>query len=65
MADDKPLTNDDIEMLLHEVTRLLVEARSRPGDLSPQHREALQIAMTGPLAALMRLEKQATGQSET
>lgn len=60
---DEPMTDDDVEMLLHEITRQIVEARSRPGDLSPQHRDALRIAMVGPLSALMRLERQATDQT--
>jgi hypothetical protein len=63
MPETPPLTDDDVDMLLHEITRQLADARARPEGLSPAYLEALQVAMAGSLAALMRLEKVATDRS--
>lgn len=58
---EAPLSDDEIEMLLHEWMRQIVNTKAE----SPAGREVLRIAMVGPYGALMRLErlrKEATGQ---
>jgi hypothetical protein len=61
MADREPLTDDEVEMLLHEVMRQIVEAKHR-GAVTPEGKEAMRLAMTGPLGALMRLAKRDAGE---
>ncbi|TPW26033.1 hypothetical protein [Pararhizobium mangrovi] len=63
MADERPLTDDDVEMRLHEIMRQLVEWK--PKAETDAGREALRIALVGPYAALSRLEKQRNGGDDT
>lgn len=49
----EPLSDDEVEALLHEVLRLIVDASAA----TDEGREALRIAMTGPYAALLRFNR--------
>lgn len=50
---DAPLSDDDVETMLHELLRQIVNTKAE----SPVGREVLRLAMVGPFGALMRLEK--------
>lgn len=64
MADRQPLTDDEIEAKLHDMMQQLAEARFARKAETAAGTEALRIAMTGPLAALMRMEKQRIAAAE-
>lgn len=57
MSAGPPLTDDEVEMLLHEVTRQLAEARHIRKAGTPRGDEALRIALVGPYSALLRLAR--------
>lgn len=57
MADRDPLSDDDIEAMLHDMMQRLAEARFATKAATPRGEEALRLAMVGPFGALMRLEK--------
>lgn len=62
MADQKPMSDDEVEMLLHEVMRQIADARFQRGTETERGGEALRIAMVGPFSALTRLERIRTEQ---
>lgn len=57
MSADNPLSDDEIEMMLHEITRQLVDARMVRKAETLQGDDALKIALVGPYSALLRLAK--------
>jgi hypothetical protein len=57
MTNRAPLTDEEIEAKLHDMMQQLAEARFARKAATEAGTEALRIAMTGPLAALMRMEK--------
>jgi hypothetical protein len=62
MAERDPLTDDEIEAKLHDWLQQIVEAKQARGAVTPEGKEALRIAMTGPMAALMRMAKRQAGE---
>lgn len=57
MAERTPLSDAEIEAKLHDWLQQMVEAKKVIGAETPEGREALSLAMTGPLGALMRMAK--------
>lgn len=63
MAERPPLSDDEIEAMLHDWLQQIVEAKQVRGAATPEGKEALRIAMTGPLGALMRIAKRETDEA--
>lgn len=59
MADDNPLSDDEVEMLLHDVMQRLADARYRRGTETQQGAEALRVGMAGQYGGLTLLAKKA------
>lgn len=57
MSANKPLSDDEIEMMLNEITRQLVDARVVRKAETPEGDDALKVALVGPYSALLRLAK--------
>lgn len=57
MSADKPLSDDEIEMMMQEITRQLAEARYSRGTETPEGEDALRIAFVGPYSALLRMAR--------
>jgi hypothetical protein len=64
MANQKPMSDDEVETLLHDVMRQIADARYQRGTETERGAEALRLAMVGPYSALLRLEKINSGPSE-
>lgn len=58
MSEKLPLTDEQVETLLHDVMRQIVEARATRGTQTERGAEALRLAMVGPYGALMALAKE-------
>jgi hypothetical protein len=56
MANQKPMSDDEVETLLHDVMRQIADARYQRGTETERGAEALRLAMVGPYSALLRLE---------
>lgn len=57
MADQKPMSEDEIEMLLHDVMQRLADARFRRGTETETGAQALRIGMAGQYGGLTLLAK--------
>lgn len=57
MSAEPPLTDDEIEMMLHEIARQLTDARMIRKAETPEGDDALRIALVGPYSALLRLAR--------
>lgn len=53
------MTDKEVEDLLHEVAQRLADARHARKAQTPEGDSALRVALVGPYAALMRMEKKA------
>ena len=57
MPAKKPLSDDEIEMMLNEIFRQIAEARFGRGTETKEGEDALRIAMVGPYSALLRMAR--------
>lgn len=57
MSAEPPLTDDEIEMMLHEIARQLANARFERGTQTAEGEDALRVAIVSPYAALLRLAR--------
>lgn len=57
MSAGNPLSDDEIEMMLHEIARQLADARMVRKAETPEGDDALKIALVGPYSALLRLAR--------
>ena len=60
MSEKKPLSDDEIETVLHEMMRQIVSLRAE----TEIGQEALRTALVGPYGALMRMERRKSGATD-